>query len=254
MRLLLLFNFLIVFPSTAYAELYNLKTPTFDSRPKYYKENNKIIGLCIDLLHEVEKVEPALKFMGMDEQLSFIQVEKQVLDGTADVFLCNADTEERQINMRKIMPPIFQAQSVLVARIDDQANIKSLKDLQDLYPNNLVLSWRGTEQNTWILQKTKVMTDQGINGVNSMDRLFQMLLSNRGRFLFVQKYTALNTIKKLKLENKVKILFPPLTKSNRYIWLSKKVPENIALLLEKAIANLKNKGVLSALAKKYDIE
>lgn len=209
MQILWFIKTLILSWNAAYAETIYLKTPTFDSKPKYYMENKKVIGLCIDLLNEIEKLEPTLKFVGMDEQLSIIEVEKQVINGNADVFLCNADTEQRRQKMRMITIPIFQAQSVLVAKIDDNVKIKSLKDLQNLYPNNLVLSWKGTEQNTWILQKDNVMTDQGVNGVNSMDRLFQMLLNNRGRFLFVQRYTAINTIKKLNIEKKVKILLPP---------------------------------------------
>ena len=141
----------------------------------------------------------------------------------------------------------------MVARAEDSVEIKNLQDLQELYPNNLVLSWKGTEQNSWIITKSKVMADSGISGTNNMERLFQMLLTNRGRFLFVQKYTALNSIKELNLEKKVKILFPPLSVSNRYLWISRKVPEEVFQLIEKALSKLKSKKVLSQLAKKYNI-
>lgn len=245
--------FILINSKYIFANNYILRVPTFESKPKFYKENGKVKGLCIDVLSEIEKIEPKLKFTGMDEQISIIQIEKKVTDGEADIFLCNGETERRNIQLKKINIPIFQAQSVLVARAEDSVEIKNLQDLQELYPNNLVLSWKGTEQNSWIITKSKVMADSGISGTNNMERLFQMLLTNRGRFLFVQKYTALNSIKELNLEKKVKILFPPLSVSNRYLWISRKVPEEVFQLIEKALSKLKSKKVLSQLAKKYNI-
>ncbi|WGL59395.1 transporter substrate-binding domain-containing protein [Pigmentibacter sp. JX0631] len=249
------FCFLMLLKSNLiFANNYMLRVPTFESKPKFYKKNGKVIGLCIDVLSEIEKVEPKLKFTGMDEQISIVQIEQMVTDGEADIFLCNGETERRNVKLKKVNVPIFQAQSVLVARSEDAVEIKNIQDLQKLYPNNLVLSWKGTEQNDWILKKSKVMTDSGISGTNNMERLFQMLLTNRGRFLFVQKYTAINSIKELSLEKKVKILHPPLSVSNRYIWVSRKVPLEAVNLIEKALNKLKAKKILHELAKKYDID
>ena len=249
------FYFLILLNSNyIFATNYTLRVPTFESKPKSYKQNGKVTGLCIDVLSEIEKIEPKLKFTGMDEQFSITQIEQKVTDGEADIFLCNGETERRKIMMKKVNIPIFQAKSVLVARSEDSVEIKNLQDLQKLYPDNLVLSWKGTEQNDWILKKSKVMTDSGISGTNYMERLFQMLLTKRGRFIFVQKYSAINSIKELNLENKVKILQPPLSVSNRYIWVSRKVSLEAIELIEKELRKLKAKKVLSQLAKKYNID
>lgn len=253
MRFLILVSVFLFCAKDLFANTYFLKTPTFESKPKHFIENGKVIGMCIDVLKEIEKIEPRLKFVGMDEQLSILEVEQQVIDGVSDVFLCNGETEKRKQKMRKVDIPVFQAQSVLVARIEDKVKIKSLKELQNLYPNNLVLSWKGTEQNDWILSKQNIMTDPGITGLDNMNRLFQMLLTGRGRFLFVQKFNAINIIKKLQIEDKVKILMPPLLESGRFIWLSKSLPPEVDVLIEKSLKKLSNKKVLKKYAEKYNM-
>lgn len=54
--------FLLTLLAAGSAQAADIRTPTYESRPKFYKDGNEIKGLCIDVLKAVEKQAPEIRF------------------------------------------------------------------------------------------------------------------------------------------------------------------------------------------------
>ncbi len=78
---------LLIFGLSIFANAEELKTAAQYSFPKYYKnKDGKTAGICVDIIHAIENVDPTIKVNGYQEFLPFKRLQFYLINGKLDVF------------------------------------------------------------------------------------------------------------------------------------------------------------------------
>ncbi len=229
----------------------NILTPTHASKPKYYEENGVVKGLCIAVLRAIEKIEPSVKFVGWDKQIPLSRIEEGIVDGAYDLMICNIKTPERSAKMVLLDLPIFSVDDVLIVRGDDTVKVKSLEDVKKMGANNAILVWFGTNHAKYLAGQTGLAVDAG---AYSVEQLFNKLQAKRGRFIFLNKATALNYITQHHLEKEFTVLPDTIRTEGRYFYFSKKVAPAVVAKVKASLEKMERSGMLKNIADHYTLE
>ena len=104
-----------------------LKTSAQDSPPKYYlRDDGSMGGICVDILHAIETVDPGLSFKGHEEFLPFKRLQLYLESGKLDVFFGLKNSPERLDKFQFSAIPLYRLKYVVAVRSDDRADIESL--------------------------------------------------------------------------------------------------------------------------------
>jgi polar amino acid transport system substrate-binding protein len=225
-----------------------LKTAAQDSAPKFIKKSpGTVTGLSIDVMQAISRIDPTIKFNGDQTILPFKRIETLLESGELDVFFGFIKNKERQEKYNFIDPPIYMVADVLVARIDDPVNIKSLDELKTMGKDGTVLMSFGIAQ-------VNQFTALGItvdDSAQSLGSNLKKLISNRGRFVFQSEIEVVTAIKEEKLEDKLRILPVRFNEGGRYIAFSKKVPATVIAKIKSALEKLEQNGELKKIKSTY---
>lgn len=232
------------------AQAADIRTPTYESRPKFYKEGGEIKGLCIDVLKAVEKLAPDIKFV-LEYGVPLKRVEYGVVEGTYDLLLCGTPTPERTANMRMINVSIYTVDDVLAVRADDPLKDATLDDIRKLSADNSIMTYAGTGQQTWLEAQPGLKTDA--NAANP-EVVFQKLEAKRGRFVFASEAIVANVLKQPAFAGKFRVLPTPVRSAGRFFFFSKKAPSAAINKVEAALKELASTGELKKIAGKYVLE
>lgn len=226
----------------------DIKTTAQDSAPKFFIEEgqNEVIGICIDVMRAIEKVDPDIKFKGEQVFLPFNRIEVEVENGNLDCFVGFAKNKEREEKYIYVDIPIYYVRDILISRKDDKVEIKKLEDIKKLDDNIIVVAM-GTAQADKLKAGGYNIDESG----KTSEINIKKLLSGRGRFVYQSEIELKEIIKKLKVEDKVKIqpLFENL--SGRYIAFSKSTSKELIAKVTKAMEKLRSSGKLEEIFNKY---
>ena len=153
-------TFLAFLSLTAKAQ--ELRTGAQESEPKYYRSGDKIIGLCIDVLRGIEKVEPKLRFTGDQSFVPFKRIEYNVESGIFDCFAGFAKTAERENAYVFIDIPLYLVRDVLVVLKDDPVGIDRLEDIKSLPGSRTIIMAMGVVQAVTLRSKGYDVDDSEI--------------------------------------------------------------------------------------------
>lgn len=234
----------------AAAQAVEIKTPTYESKPKFYKEGNEVKGLCIDVLRMIEKAAPEIKF-SVEYGIPLKRVEMGVTDGVYDLLLCATRTPARSAAMHMINVPIYTVEDVLVVRADDPLKDATLDDIRKLGSGNPVMTYIGTGQQAWLAEQQGLTLD--MNALTP-EVVFQKLAAKRGRFVFAGKAIVANMFKQPKFVGKFRILPTPVRSAGRFFYFSKKVPPATIDKVTAVLNDLASKGELKKIASRYTLE
>jgi len=134
----------------------------------------------------------------------------------------------------------------LISRADDKIKIEKLEELKKI-KNNVIVVSKGTIQ-------AKTLKKEGYNideSGNNLESSIKKLLLGRGRFVYQSEIEILDIIKKMKVEDKIKIQPVGLKESGRYIAFSKNTSPELINKINKIMKKLKASGKLDEIVKKY---
>lgn len=238
--------------SALWASAVEIRTPTYHSPPKYSLVNGAPKGLCIEVIREIEKLEPGIRFVGTEKQLTLAAIEAGVLEGTYDLMLCNAKTEDRAKKMNVVDIPVYMVDDVLVVRMDDAPmTVKSLEDIPKLPVDSVVLAWDGTTHAKYVAKIPKLKVDAR---AKTIGEAFAKLENKQGRFLFTNQETALQYMKENNLRQKYKIWPAIIRTEGRFFIFSKKVPDDVVAKVKNALEKMSQSGQLKAISDRYSQE
>ena len=225
-----------------------IKTAAQDSKPKFfYKPNGQeITGICIDIMREIEKVEPDIKFSGDQTFLPLKRIEEEVKNGKLDCFVGFIKNEEREKNYTYIDIPIYYVRDVLISRKNDNIKINKMEDIKKI-DDNLILMVLGVGQTT----KLKTLGYNIDDGGKSLEANLEKLLQGRGRFMYQSEIEVMQTIEEMGVKENVKVQLFSAEKSGRYIAFSKKTPKEKIEKVKKALEKLRDNGKLDEIFRKY---
>jgi len=170
---------------TVYQEGFPAKYNTADSaRP----------GICIEVIHAIEKADPGLRFTGLDVRASTVRILRMLETHEIDVFVGIGRTPERETNLTWLTPPVFSAHPYLFVRKEDEANYHSMDEIRHLRDNNTILVNFGSVQDEYLQGFPDLNVDRG--GTDTEKNLRKLMLG-RGRFYFGSDLNTLPVINSL---------------------------------------------------------
>ncbi|GAB3262094.1 substrate-binding periplasmic protein [Chitinimonas naiadis] len=157
-----------------------LRVGVGNSPPYTYLIDGKPGGIEIDLLRELEAIDPSLHFTGLDQFMPVKRVVAEVDAGRLDLAL-SAKTPERMARYRVLEPAIHTVRLRLLGRHDEALRIDHFGQLAALGPDATILVSPGSSPHAFLLKQTNLVLDAA--PIDSQQML-QKLLLGRGRFVF----------------------------------------------------------------------
>lgn len=232
------------------AHALDVVTPVYESRPKFFVADGEIKGLCIDVLKAIEKIAPDIRFV-LSGGVPLKRVEIGTRDGTYDLLLCATPTQARVAQLKMIDVPIYAVRDVLIVRADDPISDATLDDIRRLTSDNVILTYAGTGQLTWLSEQAGLVVDVA---APNPEANFLKLESKRGRFAFAGEAVSANAMRLPRFAGKFRVLPTPVRTMGRYFFFSKKTPSEVVEKVETALRELAAKGELKKIASKYVLE
>lgn len=244
--------FFIGVPFSSFADnLIELKTAAQESFPKYYKSSdNKMCGVCIDIIRSIEEADPEIKFTGYKNFLPFKRLQSYLEKGKLDVFFGFKKTAAREQKLHFLNIPLYQINYVVAVRAEDEIKIESFNDIRAMGEKGLILTVFGTSANNFLHKQGNLLID---DAARTPSIALKKLLAGRGSFVFYHDLGLKSIINNLELENKVKILPVSFLTYWHYAAFSKQVPAAAIERVRNALEKLGENGVLSEIRRKNSL-
>lgn len=222
-----------------------------DSEPKYayLKEGGQVVGLCVDIMRAIEKIDPSLKFSGEQTWLPLMRIEHRVQNRALDMACGFIRNKEREAKYQIITPRLFPVQYRLVVRADDNINVQNWDDVRKLGTDGIVLVNSGSGPARKLEEMGGVLIDSG--GRTTVNNL-QKLASGRGRFFYYRTPGLTSELNRSDVKHKLRVLPVVMESQDFYMMLGKHVPKDTVGRLNAAVKTLETKGELARLLDKWD--
>jgi len=240
---------ILLFLSFSYASPIIFKTAAQDSNPKYFlDEEDNMKGLCIDIMTAIESVDPEIKFQGQNIFLPFKRMSRMLKDGELDVFFGFVKNETRKKDYVFIEPALYKVNHIVAVLKEDMVEVNSFDDIRKLGKDGKVMTTFGTSTKRYLdKQGGLIIYDHG----KTITANLKMLLRNRGRFVYYHNLGLITSIKKNKLEDKIKVLPTSFREYSQYVAFSKHISKEKILKIKTALETLKTNGKLDSIFNKY---
>ncbi len=245
--------FFIGIPFSSFAgDPIELKTAAQESFPKYYKSaDNKMCGVCIDIIHSIEQIDPEIKFTGYNNFLPFKRLQSHLEKGELDVFFGFKKTAKREQKLNFLNIPLYQINYVVAVRAGAKIEIESFNDIRAMGNKGLILTVAGTSANSFLQKRGKLLID---DSARTPSIALKKLLAGRGSFVFYHDLGLRSIINNLKLEKKVRILPISFSTYWHYTVFSKQVPDPVIQRVKNALEKLEKNGILADIRRKHGLE
>ena len=218
-----------------------------NSTVKYDPEGGPLKpGICLEILRAVEKQDPGLHFIGLDQQVPLRRVERLLAEGLVDAFFCLLKSPEREKQWRYAPVPLYSIRHVVVQRADDPRSPDTLAELAAWSRRKPVLVMRGTA-----LARRLVAADVAIAEVGSEREALQMLQMGRADAIYGQDINLQRHVNDSKLGDKFKFGRTAFQEEPQFLALRADLPVAYEERLTQALRKLEKDGTLRQLAEKY---
>lgn len=207
--------------------------------PKWLMRNGQAAGVCPDILAAIARIEPRLRFGGLQDFRSILVIEQGLRSGNVHIACALLDTATRREIAEAVEQPLYLARQRLAARASDNAVVNNLDDLARLKP--LVNTSRGAAYIEQLRERGIAVDDStGANLTN-----LRKVIAGHGRFFYMNELTLHWLIREHGMQHKVKLMPAVLKEDPLFLWVSKKAPEQAFPLLAAAIGKLQASGELA---------
>lgn len=222
-----------------------------DARPRYLAPlpgQSAASGFCAEVLFAIQRLDPALRFSGLERAMPVNRMLALLQTGQLDVFACLSKTTEREATLRFLDPPILELRNRLAVRADDPIDVRSLDELRALGKGGTILVNRGTSSAQWLQQQAGLFVDA--TGNDQPDNL-KKLMAGMGRFYLRHDFGLQAEIEALKLHQQVRILPWVLQSQSQYLAIHRSLPAETQRRLTAALLQLQQSGELARLRTLY---
>jgi len=224
------------------------KTAAQDSNPKYFLDDGQMKGLCIEIMHALESVNPEIKFQGQNVFLPFKRMSRMLKEGELDLFFGFVKNESREKEYVFIDPPLYKVNHVVAVLKEDNVKVDSFADIRSLGKEGKIMTTFGTSTKRYLDKQGGLII---YNHGKTISANLKMLLRKRGRFVYYHNLGLITSIKKDHLEDKIKVLSTSFREYSQYIAFSKHVSKEKVQIIKKALEKLKLNGKLDSIFRKY---
>ncbi len=224
-----------------------------DAAPRYEMEKSAdgssvVGGICIDILRAIERFDPQIRFSGDQIRLPLRRVLSALQYGDIDAYCGLNKSAEREQWSVFVEPPLYALDYTVAVNANDNVQIQSLEDIHRLGANGTILVINGSESQARLQRLGGLEID---SSGNDQAANLHKLLAGRGRFFYRHTLGLRAEIRRLGLEDKIKILPVSLGKEYQYLLVSKKAPPEILDRLRRSISMLQASGELARIMARY---
>lgn len=216
--------------------------------PKWIQQDGPSTGVCPDVLAAIARIEPRIRFTGLDDIRSVPVIEQNLRTGATDIACALLSTPTRHEIATPIQQPLYITRQRLAAAADDTADIRSLDDLARLNP--LVNTSRGAGYVEMLRERGIAVDDSTGSNLTNLKKM----LAGHGRYFYMNELTLRWLIRENGLQEKVKLMPAVFKEEPVYLWVSKKAPRQAAPLLAAAIKRLSDSGELARIYARWTEE
>lgn len=218
---------------------------------KYDLTNPAKPGICLEIIRAIERVDPEIKFNGLEIKASTSRMVDYLVHGDIDVYFGLLKTPQRLSTVDFIDPPLFSMQQVLIVRRGDPIQVDSWDAIRKLGRNGVVLSVADSGQSAFLKAQPGLHLDSSAYTVMAN---VKKLLAERGRFIFVSENNVRKTLEEMGATDQVTVLRPAFLKPDTlHLAFSRRVsPEMVSRIVE-AIKLLERSGEMNRIRKRYDV-
>ncbi|MDR7298642.1 ABC-type amino acid transport substrate-binding protein [Pelomonas aquatica] len=203
-------------------------------------------GLCLEMLRAVQRVDPGLRFSGLDRQMPLRRVERLLSEGQVDVVFCLLKSPEREKQWRYAAVPLYSIRHVVAQRAGDERDFETLAELAASSHHKPVLVMRGTA-----LARRLMEADVAIAQVASEREALQMLMLGRADAVYGQDINLQRHVGDAGLASKVRFGRTIFHEESQFVALRADLPPAHEERLTHALRRLERDGTLRLLAEKY---
>lgn len=215
---------------------------------KYNLSNKEKSGICIDIIRAIEKIDPEVKFVGLESSDVTARIEESLGNGVIDCFFGLARTDERANRFILLEPPLYSSNQCLFVRNGDSVIINSFDDVKKLGKAGVILVIRGTTQEAYLKSIGGLIIDNG--SVDTVGNL-KKLMSDRGRFYYGSDINTIEEINYKVFKKSLKVLPVRFQPSDICIAFSKQSMSKVVVRIQKDLKKLYDSGKLTKIYQKY---
>jgi glutamate/aspartate transport system substrate-binding protein len=221
------------------------------TEPKFQADERSgtVVGICIDIMNAVERVDPSLRFSGHQAWQPLARIYSSIDRGTQDASCGLSHSPERDKKYVFVGPPLFTIRYHLIARIDDPVSIASWDDVRKLEPDGVVLANRGFAGVT-VLEKAGVRLIDASAASPQLN--VQKLLAHRGRLFFHRSPGLQATLNRTGYGARVRILPMEMASSPLYFVVGRHLDAGVVERLRAALQTLEKSGELERIARNWE--
>ena len=220
-----------------------------NSEPKYLNERGEVVGLCIDIMRAIERLDPGLRFSGDQTWLPLMRIEHGLRNGKLDMACGFIRNKVREADYQIVLPRLFPVQYRLVVRASDNPSVQSWDDVRKLGADGVVLVNSGRGPARRLEEMGGLLIDSG--GRTTANNL-QKLASGRGRFFYYRTPGLTSELRRSGVKDKLRVLPVVLESQDFFMMLGKHVPKDRVERLSAAVQTLEDSGELARLLDKWD--
>ncbi|RZL40106.1 MAG: transporter substrate-binding domain-containing protein [Rubrivivax sp.] len=203
-------------------------------------------GLCLEVLHAVQRTDPGLHFPGLEQRVPLKRVERLLAEGEVDAFFCLLKSPEREKLWRYVAVPLYNIHHVVLQRADDARSYDTLADLAAASRRKPVLVMRGTA-----LSRNLILGGVTIAEVASEREALTMLLRGRADIIYGQDINLRRHVADTVLSERLKFGTTHFQEEPQFLALRADLAPAVEERLTQALRKLEKDGTLRLLYEKY---
>lgn len=204
-------------------------------------------GICREVAHRMELIDPGLKFTGLATEAPLRRIELSLERGEIDVFFCLLDTPERRQRFDYLPVPIYRVQHVLAVRVDETRNPLSLRELADMSRSAPVLVTQGS-----VLARTLAKAGVAhLEAAPTDQSALRMLVAGRAEAVYGQDLNLQVLLKTPEFAGKIRLLETRFVDEQHYVVVSRHLPKAAVERIAAALAQIERSAWLRELQATY---
>lgn len=217
-----------------------------NSAPKYYMKDGKAVGLCVDIIKELNSRLKAKDITIIPKQKGVVPLKRILLTlekGKIDIFVGTSRSKRRETIYNFADHPLYELREVFVKRKSDPFEYTDKKSLI----GKKVVSLLGSNTAKHIFSVEGVKPHK----VSTIEQVLKILILERANLAYYHNIGIEYYIKTMGVRSKVAIVKKPFYKKYHYIGFSKKVSSQTIAEINNVLISMSQNGVIVEIQKKY---
>ena len=216
---------------------------------KFDPTNAKAPGFSVELMRELERANPDLRFVGQEVLRPVKRIDLELESGVLDVFFGLVRTDGRESRLQ-MLDTLYTQAAQFAVRASDPIAVQTLDDIRALGPAGIVGVPKGSAYADMLRAEGSLLLDDGVASVTATLR---KLITGRVRLVFFSDALLRKYIQDEGLEQKIRLLPTRLSTQDVCLAASRQAPAEMVLRLRAALERLRVSGELRRLQDKYQV-